>query len=136
MKYKILTNKCRGFTLIEIMMVVLIIGILLTVSVPLYSRYINSSKCVDAEVAAHDTMLALARELADSGTAPSSSSYANSHTLPSGETLAYPTNVEVKFSGSGTQADPFVVNAKRSNPTCPKGDGEYTLIQGQTTGIW
>ncbi len=125
-----------GFSLIEIMIVLAIMGLLAAVSLTMYKGHINKAKCTEAEVAAHDTMLALMRELADSGTAPASQNYANSHTLPSGETLTYPTNVQVSFSGGGTQANPFVVNAKRSNPACNKGDGEYTLTQGQTTGTW
>ena len=129
-------KKDTGFTLVEVMIVLAIMGILAAISLTMYKGHINKAKCTEVEVAAHDTMLALMRELADLGTAPPSQNYANSHTLPSGETLTYPTDVQVSFSGGGTQANPFVVNAKRNNPACSKGDGEYTLTQNQTRGVW
>jgi len=125
-----------GFTLIEIMIVLAILGVLAAVATGIYKSYINKAKCTEVEVAVHDTMLSLMRELADSGTAPPSQSYASSHTLPSNESLVYPTNVQVQFSGTGTQATPFVVQGKRSDPVCNKGDGEYTLTQGETKGTW
>ncbi len=125
-----------GFTLIELMIVLAIMGLLAALSLTIYKSHINKAKCTTVEVAAHDTMLALMRELADSGTAPPGQSYANSHTLPSGETLTYPTNVQISFSGNGTQTNPFVVKGKRSNPACNQGNGEYTLSQNQSTGVW
>ncbi len=126
----------QGFTLVELMIVIAIMGILAAVALTVYQSNINSAKCSEAEVPAHDTMLALIRELADSGTPPPAAGYANSHTLPSGETLNYPANVQVSYSGNGTQSNPFVVNAQRSNPACNQGDGIYTLIQGNTRGTW
>jgi len=128
--------KKGGFTLIELMIVLAIMCLLGAISLTIYKSHINKAKCTAVEVAAHDTMLALMRELADSGTAPPSQGFANSHTLPSGETLIYPSNVQVSFSGNGTQTNPFIVNAKRSNPVCNQGDGNYTLSQNQPTGIW
>ena len=133
-KRKILRDH-TGFTLTELMIALAIMGILAAVSLSAYQSYINKAKCTEAEVAAHDTMLALMRAMADTGTAPAAQGFANSHTI-GGESISYPTNVQVGFSGSGTSADPFVVNAKRSNPACNRGDGTYTLTQGQTTGAW
>ncbi len=125
-----------GFTLIEVLITVGILSILTAVAVVSYHKYMNSAQCAPAEVAAQDTMLALVRSLYDTGNPPSAAGYANSHTLPNGETLTYDTGVEVSYSGAGTQANPFVVNAKRSNPVCEKGDGTYTLNQNQTRGSW
>ncbi len=134
--YRHIRSTELGFTLIELMIVIAIMGILAAVAMTVYRSNINSAKCTEAEVPAHDTMLALIRELADSGTAPPPAGFANTHVLPSGETLTYPANVQVSYSGNGTQANPFVVNSQRTNPICNKGDGTYTLIQGNTRGVW
>lgn len=125
-----------GFTFIEMLIVVGLLSILAAIAVVSYNRYMNSAQCAPAEVAAQDTMLALVRALYDTGSAPAAAGFANSHTLPNGETLTYDTGVQVSYSGAGTQANPFVVNAKRSNPACQKGDGVYTLNQNQTRGSW
>ena len=126
----------KGFTLIEILITVAILCILASIAVMTYQRFMNSAQCAPVEVAAHDTMLALVRSYYDTGSPPPAAGFANSHTLPNGETLTYDTGVEVSYSGAGTQANPFVVNAKRSNPVCQKGDGTYTLSQNQTRGSW
>jgi len=131
-----LLKSISAFTVVELMVVVALVCILAAISLTQYRAYINRGKCTEVEVAAHDTLLALTRELADSGSAPTGAGYANSHTLPSGQVLNYPANVLVSYSGNGTQANPFTVNATRSNPVCTKGDGTYSLVQGQSSGTW
>ncbi len=128
-------KNCNAFTLVELMIAIAILGILAAIAMNIYTPYVNSAKCSPVEVSVHDTMLALVRALADSGSAPSSAGFANSHTI-GGETLTYPADIQVSYSGNGTQANPFIVNGKRSNPVCNKGDGVYSLTQTQTTGIW
>ncbi len=129
-------KKHAGFTLIELLITLSIIIILASIAVVSYNRYLNSARCTPAEVAAQDTMLALVRSLYDTGSAPLPAGFANSHLLPNGENVTYDTGVLVSYSGNGTQANPFVVNAKRNNPVCQKGDGIYTLNQNQTRGSW
>jgi len=124
-----------GFTLVELLIVVAILALLAGVAVMSYSKYIKHAKCSEVQVAAHDTMLTIMREFSDSGTAPAAQSYANALTI-GGETLTYPTNVQVSFSGSGTQASPFIVKSKRTDNGCDFGDGEYVLTQGQIRGVW
>jgi type IV pilus assembly protein PilE len=40
-------NKCRGFTLVELMIVVAIIGILASVAYPSYVHYVKKAQCAD-----------------------------------------------------------------------------------------
>ncbi len=128
-------KSATGFTLMEVMLVIAILGILSSIAIVSYSRYVNSAKCVPVEVAVQNTMLALVRAYANSGTAPTGAGFSNSHTID-GETVSYDTNIVVSFSGNGTQTNPFIVNGQRSNPVCNNGDGIYTLVQGQSMGTW
>lgn len=118
------------------MMVVALIAVLGAIAMSIYVPYTRRARCTDAEVAAYDTMVALQQTLAETGVAPAPDlNYLNSRNI-GGQQLNYPQNVTVSYSGAGVTGNLFVVNANRTNPICPRGDGTYTLTQGQTEGVW
>lgn len=58
----------RGFTLIEIMIVVAIVGILVTVAIPAYSSYMVRGKLIDAQSALTSARVALEQYYQDNRT--------------------------------------------------------------------
>lgn len=121
------------------MMVVAMLAILGAISMAMYGPYRQRARCTEAEVAAYDTMLALQQTLAETGNTNNTVdnlAYTNTKTI-GGQNLNYPTNVTVRIAGAGTTpSQPFSVDATRINPACPRGDGIYTLNQGDTQGQW
>lgn len=68
-----------GFTLIELMMVVMIIGILASIALPAYSRYVERAKRAEGKAALSDVAARLERFYSDNNT------YATAdNTIPAG----------------------------------------------------
>lgn len=114
----------QGFTLIELMIVVAIIGILAAIAIPAYQDYIARSQVTEAMSLASGTKTPLAEFYADKGVWPMTvGSVAN--TL-SGKYVA-----SITFSGAegGTSASPMVVVATM------RATGVASDLQGETFAI-
>jgi type IV pilus assembly protein PilE len=61
-------SRARGFTLIEVMIVVAIVGILAAVALPLYNDYVRRARIVDATSALADARTRMERHYLDNRT--------------------------------------------------------------------
>jgi type IV pilus assembly protein PilA len=104
----------RGFTLIELMIVVAIIGILATVAIPAYQDYTNRAKVSEAMGALSAAKTSVSEFYATEGLMPANSSAAGINTGALGKyvaSVAYTKTsdavgvVEVTLAASGLAAD-------------------------------
>ena len=115
-----LLNK-KGFTLMELLIVVSIIGVLATIAIPAYSQYKGRAMDADAKSNLHNVYLACKVYWMDEGsasdcTASETSSTAYGYTQSS-EVIIVVSGGEVTFSGSASHAgsgNTYTINSQGS----------------------
>ncbi|WP_443612568.1 type IV pilin protein [Acinetobacter pseudolwoffii] len=108
-------KKLSGFTLIEIMVVVVIIAILAAIAIPSYTKYIVTSHRTEAQSA----MLSLAQYLESKYNA--SFSYPAEASIPA--SLKNPTNVSAYYTISVSIANASQNYTITATPTSAQNDG-------------
>lgn len=131
-----MTNK--GFTLVELMIVVAIIGVLAAVSLSIYTPYRQRAQCGEVIAEVHNFMGMIVEAVAENDQTPANNDGAfRLAYVVNGVNVGFAANAQISFTGAGTAANPFVVNGQRSDFVCPNSaDGIYTLNENNTQGVW
>lgn len=113
-----MTNNQRGFTLIELMIVVAIIGILAAIAIPMYQQYAIRTQVTEGLNLSSGARVAVSDFFMNTGTWPSDNTAAG---------LAVPTEIVGDFTAQVAVVD-NVINIQY-------GNSAHTEISGQTVTL-
>jgi type IV pilus assembly protein PilE len=104
-------NKSNGFSLIELLIVIVIVGVLLSISVPAYQNYIQESRRADAHAALLDIAARQERFVAQNNTYTTEISGAAGLGLGRATSAEGYYNMGVAACNGGTIATCYVITA-------------------------
>ena len=129
MLQKLRSNK-KGFTLIELMIVIAIIGILAAIAIPNFIAYRDKAYCGQAEHDAQNTLAALSSYYAD----PDHVALATLPNLIATEDLSL-NNATASVVLTGTVTGTMTVTVTDDSLRCPR-NATFSVTMGGAEGTW
>ncbi len=132
--------KQQGFTLIELMIVVAIIGILAAVAIPQYQNYVENSKLAAAASSIDSLKLAIANDYQTNGTWDTAASFAQAGSAPVAPQVAalpsLPNNESASIGASGAIIITFGTSLGADIPANSTLTFTPSSAAGQSTMTW
>ena len=130
MRIRLNGKNSKGFTLIELMIVIAIIGILAALAIPNFIAYRNKAFCVQAENDAQNTLAALSSYYTD----PDHTGVPDTHDLIDTEDLSL-NNDSLDVAVTGTVTSIITIIVTDGSNQCPR-ENVYRATMGGTEGTW